>query len=146
MRSTLLICLTLLPAAAIGCEAETFSPETHLADLRFVAVGYVTGERHPAFERQLLAGGPASSAPEFSERVVRVVPAERVAGRFDRTLEVRVPCDAPRPMVRERVIMGMLGDGKRWAFPAEGIEADVRAAFESMEKSAAESSAQASGE
>jgi hypothetical protein len=110
---------------AYACEPEFFFPPRH-GKTDLALVGYVTGVRYPDFEAQVLAGEPE---PGAQERLLRIAPHEVLRGTPQSAIEVRAPCDWPRPKLLERVVVIRATEGHLLVFSAEHTEAKVREAL-----------------
>ena len=125
---SLLLFLTAMPLSqALACSPPPPVAEQE-ARAESVQIGYVVGEVWPDYEARLLAGDKSYPRPE--RRLVRVVFTEALKGALSPPREVRVPCSAPFPVIRDRVIVSHHPEGDFLVgadFP--GYEQALRAAL-----------------
>jgi hypothetical protein len=112
MRKTMVVAsLSLASCVASACSPKSFDPANDAALAEFLVVGWVTGDRHPSFEKQVLAGKENPQASSMWERHLRIAVAETLRGTTADIIEVLAPCGAPFPRAYERVLVTKGADG-----------------------------------
>ena len=99
----LMIFFAAFSQAAIACSLTWPDPKADARDADNIEVGYVVADRWPNYEKHVLSGNSGFVVPD--RRIVRVVFTEALKGRLTAPQEIVVPCSAPTPEARERVIV-----------------------------------------
>ena len=95
--------LTFSPFGVLACAAPPPLPDRDAREASLILMGYVTGERYPAYEKHVQSAKNPALGLAFDTRYVRVVFTDSIRGKLIPAIEVPVPCDSPLPRIRERV-------------------------------------------
>ena len=120
------VALALISGSASACEPKFFDSANDAAQAEFLVVGFVTGDRYPNFEKQVLAGEKNPEVSIWHERHVRVAVVERLRGTTQDTIEAPAPCGAPYPGAYARVLVAKGADGFTRVFDARDYEKVAR--------------------
>jgi len=125
-RLLIAITATLIWAESTACDPKPFDPIDHGRDANLAVVGYVVGERFPAFEASVSGGENPPSPTVWGERLVRVAIVDTLKGNPGSIVEAPVACASPFPEMFERVVVVQGLDEYLRVFPADYAEADLR--------------------
>jgi len=121
------ICATVFSSQSVACDPKSFDPIDHGRDASLAVVGYVVGERFPAFEASVSGGENPPSLTVWGERLVRVAIVDTLKGNPSSIIEAPVACAAPFPEMFERVVVVQGLDEYLRVFSADYAEAELRA-------------------
>ena len=98
-----LLCLLMSPLGVAFASSPRPPDAEGDARAESVQIGYVVGEHWPDYEAKLLLGSQTSAWHQ--RRMDRVVFTEVLKGERSLPRDVRAPCAAPFPRVRDKVIV-----------------------------------------
>ena len=135
MKSTFASLLALSLLAPLAGESVACSPLFHDArddftDAQSILVGYVTGNKHIAYEKHLLAGGDPNKG-QVGDVLARVAPTEALKGTMSfQVVEVVTDCMGTAPEVGARVVIVRKG-GRDYLIESSHYEQELRQVMQS---------------